>query len=401
MHDALSFARQITDALEAAHEKGIVHRDLKPANIALSGEPKIVKVLDFGLAKTPEADGVEATSDRRTLKGMMIRTPPYMSPEQARGQPIDKRTDIWAFGCVLYEMLAGEKVFRGDTASDILAAVLNSGPDWSVLPAATPPNVRRLLERCLEKDQRCRLHDIADARLELDDALTGRSKTTQPDRKTVSRRWRVAAVIGGLLLAATGGRCLSSPRPRVPTFTELSFQRGRIGGARFAANGTAAVYSAANEGRPLDVVRVDLEDSPSPRLLNYPPGSDVLAGTRGRGGAVAPAAIRRGRAVRRHAGPGSARRRPAPPIGGQHRGRGLGRRPRTVGRRTLDRRLVGPERNRVSDRPAPYMMTGSIRFLRVSRATGNDWHSWRTSGRAAESAMYRSSTRRGVGTRFD
>ncbi len=110
LHDALSFARQIADALEAAHEKSIVHRDLKPANIALTGNPPTVKVLDFGLAKTPEADGVEATSDGRTLEGMIIGTPAYMSPEQARGQPIDKRTDIWAFGCVLYEMLAGEKV---------------------------------------------------------------------------------------------------------------------------------------------------------------------------------------------------------------------------------------------------------------------------------------------------
>jgi eukaryotic-like serine/threonine-protein kinase len=276
LQDALSFARQIADALEAAHEKGIVHRDLKPANIALTGNPRTVKVLDFGLAKTPEADGVEAASDGRTLEGMIIGTPAYMSPEQARGQPIDKRTDIWAFGCVLYEMLAGEKAFRGDTAPDILAAVLNSEPDWSALPAATPPNVRRLLERCLEKDGRRRLHDIADARLELDDALTGRTMTPPAsDRRTVSRGWRAAAVIGALLLSGTATAVFFT-RPGTPTFTLLSFQRGRIGGARFAANGTAAVYSAANEGRPLDVIRVDLEDSPSPRSLNYPAGSDVL-----------------------------------------------------------------------------------------------------------------------------
>jgi Tol biopolymer transport system component len=283
LHDVLSFARQIADALEAAHEKGIIHRDLKPANVALTGNPKTVKVLDFGLAKTAEADGVQEASDGRTLEGMIIGTPAYMSPEQARGQPIDKRTDIWAFGCVVYEMLAGEKAFRGDTAPDILSAVLNSEPDWSALPAATPPNIRRLVERCLEKDPRHRLHDIADARLEVDDALTGRTMT-QSDRKTVSRGWRAAAVVAALLMAGTATAVFFT-RPAPPTFTLLSFQRGRIGGARFASNGTAAVYSAANEGRPLDVIRVDLEDdSPSPRSLNYPAGSDVLAV---RGGDVA------------------------------------------------------------------------------------------------------------------
>jgi hypothetical protein len=287
LKEALSYARQIADALEAAHDKGIVHRDLKPANIALTGNPKTIKVLDFGLAKTTEVEGVEAASDARTVEGMILGTPAYMSPEQACGQAVDKRTDIWAFGCVVYEMFAGKRAFdgraekgagdrdRNDAARAILSAVLNKEPDWSALPAAMPANVRRLLERCLEKDPRLRLHDIADARLELDDALTGRS-TTQPDRKTVSRRWRAAAVIAALLLAATGAAVFLTP-PTVPTFTELSFQRGRIGGARFAANGTAAVYSAANEGRPLDVVRVDLSDSPSPRSLNYPPGSDVLA----------------------------------------------------------------------------------------------------------------------------
>jgi len=275
LKDALSIARQIADALDAAHEKGIIHRDLKPRNIALN-RGNTVKVLDFGLAKTTDVAGAELATTGRTVEGMVLGTASYMSPEQARGQPVDKRTDVWAFGCVVYEMLAGRKAFSGGTVSDILAAVLEREPDWSALPAATPPNVRRLLERCLEKDCRRRLHDIADARLELDDALTERPRRPQPDRKTVNRRWRAIAVIAALLLAGTAAAVLFT-RAGAPTFEQLTFSRGRVGGARFASGGVAVVYSAANEGRALEVARVDLADSPSGRPLNHPPGSDVLA----------------------------------------------------------------------------------------------------------------------------
>ena len=173
MTEALALARQIAEGLEAAHEKGIVHRDLKPANIKIT-PAGFVKVLDFGLARTDapsQADLADSPTMRvaPTSEGILLGTAPYMSPEQARGKPIDKRTDIWAFGCVLYEMVTGRAPFTGDTLSDTLAAILEREPDWSALPEATPPMLQRLLRRCLQKNPARRLHDIADARLDLED----------------------------------------------------------------------------------------------------------------------------------------------------------------------------------------------------------------------------------------
>jgi len=154
VEEALRVARQIAEALEAAHEKGIVHRDLKPANIKITPEGK-VKVLDFGLAKTVGVSSSDATlTVEATREGTVMGTAGYMSPEQARGAPTDKRTDIWAFGCVLYEMLAGRKAFPGKTISDFIAAVLTGEPDWDALPASTPPNVQALLRRCLRRTHR-------------------------------------------------------------------------------------------------------------------------------------------------------------------------------------------------------------------------------------------------------
>src|SRR5262245_6209696 len=160
------------------HEQGIVHRDLKPANIKVRPDGT-VKVLDFGLAKVMahvSAMSVNAMtsptrSDHATQAGIILGTAAYMSPEQAAGKPVDKRSDLWAFGVVLFEMLTGRQLFDGETVTHIMAAVLTKEPDWTVLPAATPSIVRRLLQRCLEKDPRRRLHDVADARLEIDDAI--------------------------------------------------------------------------------------------------------------------------------------------------------------------------------------------------------------------------------------
>src|ERR1700739_2889351 len=163
LQDALKVAAQISEALEAAHEKGIVHRDLKPANVKLTPEDR-VKVLDFGLAKAFAGEGVKDLSQAPTLteEGRILGTPAYMSPEQARGKPIDKRTDIWAFGCLLYELLTGKAAFRGETITDTLARVLEREPDWQAFPPSIPVKVRELLQRSLEKDLRRRLRDIGD-----------------------------------------------------------------------------------------------------------------------------------------------------------------------------------------------------------------------------------------------
>ncbi len=164
--EALSIALQIAEAVAAAHEHDVIHRDLKPGNIKITPEGK-VKVLDFGLAK---AVGGEAANQQSTITepGRIIGTPAYMSPEQARGQATEKRSDIWSFGCVLYEMLTGRIPFRGETISDTLANILQTDPDWQMLPQSTPTNIVVLLRRCLEKDPRRLLGDSGDASIEID-----------------------------------------------------------------------------------------------------------------------------------------------------------------------------------------------------------------------------------------
>ena len=262
--ESLSIARQIAEALEEAHEKGIIHRDLKPQNAKASIEGK-VKVLDFGLAKA--MDPVDAASGAvgsqlaasptltlgATVQGMILGTAAYMAPEQAKGSAVDKRADIWAFGVVLYEMLTGARLFDAPTAPETLAHVLTRPVDLDALPAPTPPAIRRLLRRCLERNPKNRLHDIADARIVIDDALAGRSDEAPSAVAASGSGWRrvVLGSAAALVVGLVAGYLLT-PTPRVGSgatggaveFERLTFRSGHFVNARFAPDGQTVFLAA-------------------------------------------------------------------------------------------------------------------------------------------------------------
>ncbi len=283
MPEVVMVGVQIADALQEAHRKGIVHRDFKPANVKL-GDSGRVKVLDFGIAKpmvSPDDATRLAGIEPTTSPGTLLGTAPYMSPEQARGLPVDPRSDLWAFGCLLYEMLTGRRAFPGANASDVLAAVLRDEPDWSALPADTPRGVRRLLRRCLRKDPRDRLQDAGDARIELTEAAMEEPPLPAPTPPRFSRAALVAAGSRGdrtRLRRSSPGAASAAGRSEARGVTRLSLD---LPAGQRLAEEFPAPFAFAPDGKALAVVAREGETAGDLRARALGPRAPAHRGHRG------------------------------------------------------------------------------------------------------------------------
>jgi serine/threonine protein kinase len=283
LDEALPIAKQIAEALEAAHEQGIIHRDLKPANIKVRTDGT-VKVLDFGLAKAIDATGSSdadamnspTLSMLPTQAGLILGTAAYMSPEQAKGRAVDKRADIWAFGAVLYEMLTGRRAFTGDGISDILAAVLRQDIEWTALPAATPQRLRRVIERCLDRDVKQRLRDIGEARVEIAKLEAGapdtpREAATSVDASRLRRAWITAGALGLALVASLLAVAIAwrTPKPAARAmFFSVPFQ-AEVRDLTVGPDGhTVAVVGYSESARNNAIWLYDVGSQASNRLAN-------------------------------------------------------------------------------------------------------------------------------------
>ncbi len=304
--DALATATEIASALEAAHDRGIIHRDLKPANIKLTADG-VVKVLDFGLAKAlgedrdapnvAESPTVTATGTRA---GVLLGTAAYMSPEQARGLVVDTRTDVWAFGCVLFELLTGRLAFTGGTVTDVLAAIVSREPDWAALPSDTPPSVRRLLRRCLQKDPKRRLRHIGDARLDLEE-----TNEALPSVAPVSRQRRISAWVPWLVAAAATVIAVALAIRRGPppsdgfanvTVERVTYDAGLTTMPAISADGRLIAFASDRSGRgDLDIwvqladgAPIRVTDGPADELSPHfsPDGNQIVYRSEAAGGGV-------------------------------------------------------------------------------------------------------------------
>jgi dipeptidyl aminopeptidase/acylaminoacyl peptidase len=292
LDQTLNIAAQIADAIDAAHELGIIHRDLKPANVKVRPDG-VVKVLDFGLAKVLEpsesqrelSQSPTMTSPAMTNAGVILGTAAYMSPEQARGQIVDRRADVWAFGCVLYEMLTRRQPFIGHTVTDVIAAIIEREPDWRQLPSTTPVAVRRLLRRCLTKDLRKRLHDMADARLEIEDALA--HVNDAPDSVPVVARspgWKAwPVVLASAAIAAVAVTWLGFQRTRSTatdgsppdaTIERLTFDSGVTRMPALSSDGRLLAYASDRAGNGDLDIWVQQMSGGTPLRLTDDPGDD-------------------------------------------------------------------------------------------------------------------------------